>query len=1226
MAQSDDINTEKKGCSPEFIHLRVHTAYSLLEGAVKIKLEKKERENLAVTDNLVDFCEKNRIPAVAMTDTNNLFGAFEMSSACADHGIQPIIGEQAYVDLQAEERRTGSMRDRLKPDSVVLLVQNKTGYDNIVKLSRQAYMNTEPPAEPHVDYDFLKKHADGLICLTGGPSGTVSRLIVEGKPDRAKEALTKLAEAFPNRLYVELQRHGLPEEKAAEPLLVQWAYEKDLPLVATNEVFFLTPDMYEAHDALICIAEKTFVDVNDRRRLTPEHYFKSAKEMKELFADLPEAVENTVKIAKRCGFMLEFAPPALPHYNCGEDGIKPSDENERAAARKKMEDAIRGYFSDTVDKKTQKTLTVADQLADRTFGELAEAVTIQKRARAGLEKCLESHVYTAQMTAEEKQQARQKFVDRLEYELGVIIRMKFPGYFLIVSDFIRWSKDNGIPVGPGRGSGAGSVVAWALSITGLDPLRFNLLFERFLNPERVNMPDFDVDFCQDRRGETIAYMQRTYGFDSVAQIITFGKLNAKAAIRDVGRVLGMPYPVVDGISKLVPNEIGIWLKDALEKTPELRERAEREEQVKRLLDIALKLEGLYRNASTHAAGVVVGQKPLDEIVPLYRDPSSDMPVTQYNMKFIESTGLVKFDFLGLKTLTVIHEAVELLKKRDIDLDISAIPLDDEKTFDLLRRAETSGVFQLESSGMKKVLSDLQPDVFEDLIAVISLYRPGPMDNIPSYISRKKGREKPDYMHPMLEGILKETYGIMIYQEQVMQIAQLMAGYTMGGADELRKVMGKKKKEEIPKQREKFTTGAVKNGVDPELAKSIFDRMEAFASYGFNKSHAAAYALITYQTAYLKAHYPVEFMAATMTYEMQNTDKLAMFKQEVAKMGISLLPPDVNASVPRFSVENGKIRYALSALKGVGDAAMEALVDERAKNGPYKSVSDFFKRLDTTKINRKCVDGLIKAGAFDCLEKNRAMLSANMDLLMKHAAAALEERNSSQISLFGQTQQTETIRLTRVADWPLFEKLNYEAAAIGFYLSAHPLDAYAASAESLRIEKYTDICKAVRAAGSKLCKMAVIVNAVREKTNDKGDRYAFVGASDASGGLEFACWKNAWVRYKDVIKSGKPLLITVIAEQKDGEKDPRLILQRAEDLDRVVAETAGGVMLYLDDTVDVSEIRDILKEMKHGNSRFLFVVRTGDWEADIPFAEKVAVTPEMLARLRNVPGVLEVKEI
>lgn len=1159
----EEAKTEPKPAHAEFVHLRIHTAYSLLEGAVKVK-------------KLVSLCEKYWMPAAAMTDSGNMFGAFEMSQECADHGIQPIIGSQTAVDMGLDDRRFTSAKDLMNPDSIVLLVQNRTGYDNMLKLSWHAYMDTEPPAKPHVKFDFLKERTDGLICLTGGCSGPVGRLLLEGKTEKAEEALKLLMGAFPQRLYMEIQRHGLDSEAQIEETLIDWAYKYDIPLVATNEVFFPTADMYEAHDALICIAEKTYVTVNDRRRLTPEHYFKSPDEMKKLFADLPEAVENTLVVAKRCGFMVEKVPPALPRYpDCG----------------------------------------------DKT-----EADVLVERARTGLKKRLEVHVFREGMDEAEKEALTRKYTERLEYELGIIIQMDFPGYFLIVSDFIQWSKAHGIPVGPGRGSGAGSVVAWSLTITDLDPLRFNLLFERFLNPERVSMPDFDVDFCQDRRGETIEYVRHKYGLGSVAQIITFGKLQAKAVIRDVGRVLQMNYSAVDRLSKLVPNTIGITLNEAFELEPEFKKQRLADPQVDLLMDIAVKLEGLYRNASTHAAGVVVGQRPLDQILPVYRDPSSDMPVTQYNMKFVESTGLVKFDFLGLKTLTVIAEAVKMVRRRGIDLNISEISLDDRETYELLHRAETDGVFQLESAGMRKVLRDLQPDTLEDVIAIVSLYRPGPMDNIPSYINRKHGKEKPDYMHPMLEDILRETYGIMIYQEQVMQIAQKMAGYTLGGADLLRRAMGKKKKEEMDKQQAIFVEGAVKNGVKRDNAEMIFARMAKFAEYGFNKSHAAAYALIAYQTAYLKAHYPVEFMAATMTYDKQNTDKLAQFKRELGRLNIELLPPDVNHAEIDFSVEHGAVRYALSAVKGVGASAMASVVEEREKNGKFKSLSDFIRRVDTRQVNRKCMESLIKAGAFDGLEPNRALIHGNLDLVMQHAVAAGEERRSSQINLFGGVEEAADIRLPPVMEWPLVEKLKMEAEAIGFYLSAHPLDGYGKSLERLRADTYADIVRMVAMAGSSRSKIAAIINNVRERISQKGSKYAFVAASDSSGSFEFAVFSETLAATREMLKSGQPLLITLNAEREEGADEPRMILQRAEMLDDVISKMAAGIVVVFGCEECLPKIREILDRAASGRSRILFAVQVDKWEVDIPLEKKYTLTADIISELRAVPGVLEVRDI
>ena len=1193
-----------------FIHLRVHTAYSLLEGAVKVK-------------KLTGLCEQYRMPAVAMTDSNNLFGAFEMSTECAAHGIQPIIGIQASIDIGLEEKKFNAKDPDANLSDIVLLVQNDAGYNNLRLQSEQAYMFTPSDEKPHVPYHKLKEFSDGLICLTGGVNGPVGKLLLAGKTEKAEEALKLLMQAFPNRLYMEIQRHGTEDEEKTEQAFLDLAYKYDVPLVATNEVFFVDRDMFEAHDALLCIKEKTHVIVNDRRRLNPEYYFKSPEEMLALFEDLPEAIENTVNIAKRCGFMVRFHEPALPIYpDCAPIG----DDEEKA--RQEMYNKIRGYLTD--DPKTGKT--VQEQLDSRTIGELQEAVTVQERARKGLIERLNVHVFNAGMSEEKKEEVGKPYRERLEYELSVIIKMKFSGYFLIVSDFIGWSKKNGIPVGPGRGSGAGSVVAWSLKITDLDPLKLNLLFERFLNPERVNMPDFDVDFCQTRRGETIEYVREKYGHDRVAQIITFGQMQAKVVIRDVGRVLQMDG-VADKLARMVPPDPKMTLAKAYETEPEFAVMRKAEPSVDQLLSLAEKLEGLYRNASTHAAGVVVGQKPLNQIVPVFRDLSSDseLPVTQYNMKFVESTGLIKFDFLGLKTLTVIQEAVNMANERITKegkplLNIDEISVTDADTYALLQRAETDGIFQLESGGMRKVLRDLAPTTFEEIIAVISLYRPGPMDSIPSYINRKHGIEDPDYMHPILEDILKETYGVMIYQEQVMQIAQKMGGYTMGGADGLRKVMGKKIKEKIPLEREKFVTGAVKNGIQQSLAETIFDRMAKFAEYGFNKSHAAAYALVTYQTAYLKAHYPVEFMAATMTYDMQNTDKLALYKKELARLKIKLLPPDINASFVHFAVENGAVRYALTAVKGSGEGTALAVVEERRKNGRFKSVSDFIRRMGAN-LDKKSLDVWIKSGTLDSLDKNRGLLNANLDLLMKHARAASEEKNSSQISLFGQTSSEEKIALTPAPEWTSDEKLNMESSVIGFYLSAHPLDRYEKSLERLRTMSYAEVIRGISKVSSLRAKMGVTVSSLKERiSKKKGTKYAFASASDVSGSFEFMLFSDALARYKEMLKSGKPLLVTVNAERQEGAEEPRLTLQHAEYLDDVISETAGGIMIILNQREAISSVQHLINGLSVGRSRILLSVLADKWEVEIACEKKYALTPDVFEKLSKIQGVLEVREL
>src|SRR5229473_636727 len=759
------------------------------------------------------------MPALALTDTGNLFGALEFAQAASEAGIQPIIGCELGLRRESDGRaiRIGPAPP---PDSVVLLAQNERGYRNLLKLVSKSFLETAGGEPPQLDIAAFEGSSDGLLLLTGGPAGPLGRLLLEGQGPAAEALLARLALLFPGRLYVELMRHGLAAEDRIEAALIDLAYAHDLPLVATNGVFFATAEFYEAHDVLLCIAEGTVVGEPNRRRLTQQHHFKAPAAMRLLFADVPEAIVN----ARRCAYMPEPRKPILPPFPT------PSGRDE----------------------------------------------TEELRAMAweGLDLRLRTQVFRPGMSESERDEAAKPYRERLDFELGVIIQMGFAGYFLIVAEFIQWAKGSDIPVGPGRGSGAGSVVAWALTITDLDPLRFGLLFERFLNPERVSMPDFDIDFCQDRRDEVIRYVQQKYGRARVAQIITFGTLQARAVLRDVGRVLGMPYGQVDRLSKLVPYNPAhpVTLEKAIASEPQLQQQRDSDEAVARLLTIALKLEGLYRHASTHAAGVVIGDRPLAELVPLYRDPRSDMPVTQFNMKWVELAGLVKFDFLGLKTLTVLARCLELLAARGITLDLANLPLDDRASYELLARGDTVGVFQVEGAGVRDMLKKLRPDRFEDIIAVVSLYRPGPMENIPRYIAVKHGEEAPDYLHPALEEILKETHGIMIYQEQVMQIAQVLAGYTLGGADLLRRAMGKKIQSEMNAQRQLFVEGAAARGVGRGRAELIFDQMAKFAGYGFNKSHAAAYALVAYQTAYLKANHPVEFMAASMTLDLGNTDK------------------------------------------------------------------------------------------------------------------------------------------------------------------------------------------------------------------------------------------------------------------------------------------------------------------------------------------------------------------
>ena len=1153
----------------DFIHLRVHSAYSLSEGAIKVKA-------------LAKLCESRGMPAVAVTDKGNLFGALEISQTLWEAGIQPIIG--CLLAIAREEAETRGP-PQAAADEILLLVQNEAGYRNLSKLVSLAYLDSEAASGPQVPLEALERHGEGLIAFVGSPRSAVGRMLGERRLPKAEDALLMYKRMFEKRLYVEIMRHDLPEEREIEDALVDLAYRHDLPLVATNDVYFADAAMYEAHDALLCIADGTYLNQSDRRRLTPDHRFKSAEEMRALFADMPEAVDNTLVVARRCAYRPEPVEPILPPYP--------------------------------------------------TTGGRDEAEELRAQAEAGLEQRLASQVYQPEMTAAEREAAARPYRERLKYELDVIRQMGFPGYFLIVADFIQWAKREEIPVGPGRGSGAGSVVAWALTITDLDPLRWGLLFERFLNPERVSMPDFDVDFCQDRRDEVIRYVQEKYGHDHVAQIITFGKLQARAALRDVGRVLQMPYPVVDRLCKMVPYNPAnpVSLQQAIDGEPELQEARARDESVARLLDIALKLEGLYRNASTHAAGVVIGDRPLDRLVPLYRDPRSDMPATQFNMKYVESAGLVKFDFLGLKTLSVLARARDLIRLRHPDFDLDHMPLDDPATYELLRRGETMGVFQLEGAGMRDVLRRLKPDRFEDIIAVVALYRPGPMDNIDSYIARKHGEEAPDYLYPSLEGILRETHGIMIYQEQVMQIAQELAGYSLGSADLLRRAMGKKIRSEMEAQRKTFIDGAVARGVDQAKASQIFEQVAKFAGYGFNKSHAAAYALIAVRTAYLKANHPVEFMAASMTYDLGNTDKLNQYRQELSRLRIALLPPDVNRSGADFRVElrdDGEpaIRYALAAVKNVGETAMTALTAEREAGGQFRDLDDFAKRLDVRHVNKRQIENLACAGAFDSLESNRRQVCEGAERLMRQANLAAEERDSTQASLFDADADVPRARvaLPDVPDWPAMDRLRHEFEAIGFYLSAHPLESYGPTLARLGVVTSEELPHALaRAPGRK--KMAGIVIGKREITTRQGKRLAFVQFSDTSGVYEVSIFAEVLGRVRELLETGRPLLLSVDARQDDA--DLRLNAQDISPLDETVASASSGLRLYLNHADPLVQLRSLLTRDNGGagngqpaRGRIALILATGDGdEVEMTLPGAYRLSAEMRRAIKAIPGMI-----
>ena len=1157
----------------DFVHLRVHTAYSLLEGALK-------------NYKLAELCKKYAMPAVAMTDSRNLFGAYEFSMAIADVGVQPIIGcELAIKRDDGQAPGAGAPVGRTPdPDKMVVLAQNGAGYANLVKLLSRAYLDGVPGEAAQVTLGELVAMSEGLISLVGAPDSPVGRLLLTGQEDAALARLDLLHKAFGDRLYLELQRHNMDDELRLEPKILDLAYARNIPLVATNNVFFSDEGMYEAHDALLAIADGAQVVETDRRRLTPDHRFKSPAEMRALFADLPEALDNTLVIAQRCAFMATNQKPVLPAF--------PSS------------------------------------------GGRTEAEELHAQAAEGLEGRLAVHVFTPEMDAAARELAARPYRERLAFELNVIETMGFPGYFLIVSDFIKWAKAHDIPVGPGRGSGAGSVVAWALTITDLNPLQFNLLFERFLNPERISMPDFDIDFCQDRRDEVIRYVQEKYGRDRVAQIITFGKLQARAVLRDVGRVLGLPYGQVDRICKLVPNNPAkpVTLAQAVDGEPALQQMRDEDPTVGKLIAMAMKLEGLYRHASTHAAGVVIGNRPLDEIVPLYRDPRSDIPATQFSMKYVEQASLVKFDFLGLKTLTVLQKAIELIRARGDAIDLATLPLDDKKTYDMLAKADVTGVFQLESSGMRDVLRKLKPDRFEDIIAIVALYRPGPMDNIPKYIACKHGREQPDYLYPSLEGILKETFGVIIYQEQVMQIAQELSGYSLGGADLLRRAMGKKDAAIMAQQRQEFTKGAVARGVAEKQAGQIYDQVDKFAGYGFNKSHAAAYALVSYQTAYLKANYPVEFLAASMTLDLGNTEKLNTFRQELSRIGVKLLPPDINKSYPVFAVEEQAdgtkaIRYALGAVRNVGLAAMESVLRERTANGPFKDLFDFAGRCDPKAVNKRLLESLAAAGAFDSLHKSRAQCHAGVEAMVAHAQASANERTSSQTSLFGgdPTLAPTAKALPQITDWPAMERLRHEFDAIGFYLSAHPLDAYAKSLQRLKVISSAAIATQLIGAEQARVKLAGTVVGKKERTSARGNRFAFVQLSDASGMYEITLFSEVLAQARDLLETGKAVLVTADAK-RDGE-GVRLLGNRIQLLEEVAASAAPTLRVHLIEETALAGVKTAIAGIPKGRGSISLVLDLGpDHEAELQIPGGFAITPASTGILMTLPGVANVQEI
>ena len=1146
-----------------FVPLRVFSSYTMLEGAIEPKAIAKAARDRG-------------FPAIAICDRNGLYGAMAFGEACMAAGVQPVVGALLSVARPGQRLANGAPLI----DWLALYAQDADGYNNLCALVSAAHLGRPVEQDPHVTLADLAGKTDGLICLTGGGEGALARLLAGEQKTAADDYVEQLEALFAGRLYIELARRGDAAEIAAEKTLIDMAYARALPLVATNPASFVEPQFHPAHDAMLCIAQSAYVESEDRRVSSPEAWLKPAEAMEDAFSDLPEAMRNTLTIAQRCAFMAPKRSPILPSLAGDREG---------------------------------------------------EAAQLAKDARDGLDARL-SHY--PDLTDEQ----RQTYVERLDFEVGVIIQMGFPGYFLIGADFITWAKAHDIPVGPGRGSGAGSVVAWALTITDLDPLKLGLLFERFLNPERVSMPDFDIDFCETRRGEVIRYVQEKYGRDTVAQIITFGKLKARAVLKDTGRVLQMSYGQVDRLAKLVPNHpTDPWtLERALNGVSELMTEYKQDDGVRRLFDMARQLEGLPRHSSTHAAGVVIGDRPLDQLVPLYRDPRSDMPVTQFDMKYVESAGLVKFDFLGLKTLSVLKEAKRLLALRGIDVDLDALPWEDEtatpKVYELLQRGETVGVFQLESEGMRRTLSAVKPTNFGDIIALVALYRPGPMDNIPLFGARKNGREAIAYPHPLLEGILAETYGIFVYQEQVMQAAQILAGYSLGGADLLRRAMGKKVQAEMDAQRDTFVKGCGEhNDINAKAANELFDLIDKFAGYGFNKSHAAAYALLSYQTAWLKAHYPHEFFAASMSFDSHQTDKLSIFIDDMRRLGIEVAPPSINESEADFSVGKSgdalAVRFALGALKGVGEKAMEALVAERNGKGDFASLDDFANRIDPKQLNRRQLEALAGAGAFDGVEPDRPRVYAGAEAMLGSANVNARERSIGQDFLFGEIDTVPALRLPVAEPWTLAERMTREKEAFGFYFSAHPVEQYEAIVAARGARSYGEICANVEMTpGTRIpMTMAGMVESARPRVSQRGNRFLNLTLSDRSGQFQSSCFdEQASKTLEALAADGGCAILSVELDLLEGEETPRVTVRGAQSLVDIAATAALQLTCRVELADAIPEIARLLQKRDDARGKVVIATRDPltDEDIHVELGRGFALGPDTVARLEMVAGVTE----
>jgi DNA polymerase-3 subunit alpha len=1123
----------------KFNHLKIHTQYSICEGAIKI-------------ENLKNFCKEKKIPCLGLSDTSNLCGALEFAENISKVGTQPIIGTQIFFRF---EDTTG-----LLP----LIALNEKGYKRIIELSSRSYLENDALSDPHLDIKELLTDNDGVIILSGTTQGLFGKLFEKGRLEEINKLYKTISSKFNDKFYLEIQRHGDQNEIAFEKFNLEQSFKIKIPIIATNEVYYLTPDMHEAHDALTCIGAKTYINEKNRIKYSNQHYFKSNKEMLDLFSDLPEALENNFNLPFKCNFRPQFSKPVLPNISSEKEGS--ADE----ILKKDSLDGLKEKFL-KVFKINEKNLNNSDKFL--------------------------------------------KYKDRLDHELRIIIEMKYPSYFLIVSDYIKWAKNNDIPVGPGRGSGAGSLVAWCLSITDVDPIKFNLIFERFLNPDRVSMPDFDIDFCEEKRDLVFKYLTTKYK-DSVAHIITFGKLKARMVIRDVGRVLGLPYGFVDSISKMIPFDPSRpqSLIECINSEPRLKKLVDEDPRVKKLTDLSLKLEGLNRNVATHAAGVVISDRKLTEVVPLYKDAAANLllPSTQFDMYSAENAGLIKFDFLGLKTLTVINRTQKIINKKVKDFKIEDIDFEDKKVFELLSSGHTVGLFQVESAGMREALLQMKPNHIEDIIALVALYRPGPMSNIPVYNDCKHGRQTPDYLHPLLEDILKPTYGVIIYQEQVMQIAQKLSGFTAGEADILRRAMGKKKRAELERQKQGFIAGALKNGISKDIAASIFLKIEPFAEYGFNKSHAAAYAIISYQTAFLKTYYPKEFFAASMTMDLSNQNKLGEFHEELKRINIKVVRPDINKCFADFQFDEDNFYYALGGIKSVGYEAILSVVNERKKNGNFKSINDFLNRVSPKDINKLQLEGLVKAGAFDNIDNNRQALFNSIPNFILKTKNIYENKATNQIDLFGSDEEQDNKIVLNIEDWKFEDRLSREFEAVGFFISDHPLNQFKEIFEDYKIVDYV---KFNSDDNLKDANIAATLLKITERKTAKGNSYGVIKFTDLTSVFELFVFSDILESNREFLIEGNSLIITLVKTiSKDENRFKRINVQKIASLKELFNKPVNEITFNIKSIQDLEKISDLTKE--EGTTEVKINIIDKDNDISLKLKNKRLIDRKAINTLRN----------